>query len=505
MAKELCGNMVTAHIKINKDEEEQVSYKIKQHSQIAKLIAEEFQGRLGYDHQVQDWSHFDGHAWIPAPDGQAEELISGYFDKEDWPVGTSDSCFRGSVSRLQKANYLKIPPAIHGVVPFQNGLFDLTTKNITPITHDNAQRWCLPYDYSATSGCPTFLAWLKSVFPAATPAEKKEQAEKILTIQAFINACVTGKSHLQIYLHLQGVARSGKSTLARLIESLFAGEAVAASSLKKLTENKFENLRLASPNIRLLILAELQRYLQASWLQTLKTITGRDRQSTEDKNVSVRKTQDFIFQGQVILTSNPATHWPADDTAALVKRARIIEFSRPLPEAEQAAFEEQGGEKNLQREAAGIINWALELSDKQVNSILINPPQAIISAARRAEFSGTGLSAFVRDRLIFDPKEKTLIGFGSSKVEHGIVRYGSVEDERTMLLPCYLKYCADHMIKPNIDHNSFGNYLIETALRLFSAEIEEIKRERSNKGMCIKGLRIANEWETPQLITEESC
>ena len=165
MAKELCGKMVTAHVKLDKDGEEQVSYKIKQHSQIAKLIAEEFQGLLGYDHQVQDWSHFDGHAWIPAPDGQAEELISGYFDREDWPVGTSDSCFRGSVSRLQKANYLKIPPAIHGVVPFQNGLFDLTTKNITPITHDNAQRWCLPYDYSATSGCPTFLAWLKSVFP----------------------------------------------------------------------------------------------------------------------------------------------------------------------------------------------------------------------------------------------------------------------------------------------------------------------------------------------------
>jgi hypothetical protein len=148
-----------------------------------------------------------------------------------------------------------------------------------------------------------------------------------------------------------------------------------------------------------------------------------------------------------------------------------------------------GGEEKLYAEAAGIVNWALELDDKVVNNTLINPPEVITLAVRRAEFAGSPLSGFIFDRIVLAPDVKTLLGGGETKMEHGKILFEKVEDEETMLLPAYLRSCAVNRQDPRLDLNTFSTNFVETANRLFG--VEHIKKVRTAQGMAVKGIRLA--------------
>lgn len=479
-----CGDFKTFHVKTRKDGEEEITFRQKNHSEIADLLAEELQGRLAYDHQREEWATFDGCAWLPSKPGTHSEAISAIFRRESWPGGYSDGCYRGSVNVLTYSNCLKMPESRQGIIPFRNGILEIVSGKLLPLTAETAQRWCLPYEYSETSGCPHFKKWLSGLF-----VNNKDADDIVHVIRCFINACITGKSHLQIFLHLKGVAGSGKSTLARILQKLFAREAVVSSSLQALAEQRFEKARLEGENVRLLLLSELKRYNKDTYYQILKTITGRDAQAAEEKNEKARRSIDFVFAGQVVITSNPDFSIPSDDAAAIGRRARIVEFRRALTSEQQASFLASGGEEALYAEAPGIVNWALELSDEVVNNTLINPPQVIAQAVKRAEFAGSPLSAYIRDRIVLAPGVKTLLGGAETRMEHGKIQFETVEDEETKLLPSYLRYCAVIRQDPRVDLNTFSANLIETANRLFAVDF--IRKRKTNAGAAVEGIRLA--------------
>jgi putative DNA primase/helicase len=477
-----CGKFVTWH----ENSKGEVIYRQKNHSEIAALLAEELQGRIAYDHQRDEWPLFNGYVWRPGKPGSDSEAISAIFERESWPGGYSDGSYKGSINVLKNRNRLKMPEEKQGIIPFRNGILEISSGKLLPLTPETAQRWCLPYEYSVTAGCPEFKKWLKSLF------RKHKNADDIVNvIRCFINACITRKSHLQIFLHLQGLPGSGKSTLARVIEHLFSDEAVVNTSLKTLEEDKFEKTKLEGADKCLLVLSETTRFNKSSHYQLLKSITGRDSFSAGDKYDKVRKATKFTFKGGTIMTSNPGFSWPADDAGALARRARIIEFLQAIPAAQQAEFLAAGGEEKLYAEAAGIVNWALELEDKVVNNTLINPPEVITLAVRRAEFAGSPLSGFIFSRIVQAPGVNTLLGGGQTKMEHGKILFEKVEDEETMLMPAYLRYCAVTRQDPRLDLNTFSINFVETANRLFG--VEHIKKVRIGQGTVIKGVRLATE------------
>jgi len=478
--------------KCNKDGELiRVVYTIKEHSVIAALLADDLQDRLAYDPTTCLWSYYTGHAWIPCKPGQAEEAICSIFETESTPGGYGVNSYKGSVQILKDTGKLKLPPVCNNVIPFKNGLLDIPTRTLQPITPQTAQRWYLPYDYKPTVGPAAFLRWLDARFADRSPADR---ADIIKTLQAFINASVTGKSKLQIYLHLKGVSGSGKSMIVRVLQELFSIEAVVASSLENLATSKFESTKLEGDHVRLLVLSELKRHNTAKEYQKLKTLSGRDPMTGEDKYLSVKRTPAFTFAGQIVITSNPNFSLPPDDAGAIGRRALPIEFHRSLTAQEQGDYMVAGGEDEILQEAPAIVQWSLELSDAEVIQTLVNPPQVIVAARQQAEYAGNPLARWIEDCLVYDPAAKpTLIGAAAVRMEGGRTHYGDVDDEQTKLFPSFLGYCRDNRIQTTMDVNTFSGALIETARRLFQADEAEIFKKRTNVGMAIKGLRIATD------------
>ena len=466
-----CGEFKTVHIKEKNGETIKI-YRDKTHSAIAQILAEIVTGELAYDNVRQDWSVFNGKAWLPAQPGESNTKFSKIFLEETWPTGYSDGLYRGALSVLSATGLLPLPPQNQDVIPFSNGLLNFKTGEFAQTTPENAQEWVLPYDYAETAGCPNFLRWLKERF------SDQDADEIILFIQAYFNATITGKSYHDIFLHLKGIEGSGKSTITRVLSELLGKSAIVSSTLRKLNEGRFELAKLYGSGKRLLVIPEVKKYND---MTMLNAITGRDPLSFEDKGLSVRQKPDFTFVGQTILTSNPSLELSAAQAGAIARRVRTIEFTKKITPEEKIKFFKKGGEQVLYDEAAGIVNWCLELSDDEVDNILIDPPKAIYTANRKAQLAGNSLAMWVDECLEFNQLASTAIGTGRPKTEHGVTYYGSKSAEQTKLYPNYLRWCARNSSKTfeKIDTKSFADDLVNTANRIF--ETDQIHRPVDNK------------------------
>lgn len=485
-----CGEFKTVHVK-EKSGKKTVLYRDKTHSAIAQILAEMVQGELAFDHVRQDWSVYNGKAWLPAKPGESSRKFSKIFIDETWPTGYSEGLYRGTLSVLSATGLLQLPEQNLEIIPFSNGLLNFKTGDFVPTTPENAQEWVLPYDYSETAGCPNFLKWLRERF-----SDQKAE-EIILFIQGYFNATITGKSYHDIFLHLKGIEGSGKSTITRVLSELLGKAAIVSSTLRKLNEGKFELAKLYGSGKRLLVIPEVKKYND---MTMLNAITGRDPLSFEDKGLSVRQKPDFTFIGQTILTSNPSLELSASQAGAIARRVRTIEFTKKITPAEKIAFFKAGGEQVLYNEASGIVNWALELSDDEVDNILIDPPRAIYTANRKAQLAGNSLAMWIDECLEFNPMSSTAIGTGRPKTEQGVTYYGSKTAEKTKLYPNYLRWCARNASKTfeKIDTKSFADDLCSTANRIF--ETDQIRRpldpkkpgeyKRMNYGYPIDGVTI---------------
>ncbi|HAT1137368.1 TPA: hypothetical protein I8W03_001379, partial [Corynebacterium striatum] len=89
-----------------------------------------------------------------------------------------------------------------------NGILDFRTRKFRP-SHTPAlfTTWHLPFDYDPHAECPTFEAFLNSIFEH-DPAGRK-------TVQEFAGYAVSGRTDLQKALVIIGPARGGKGTLSR--------------------------------------------------------------------------------------------------------------------------------------------------------------------------------------------------------------------------------------------------------------------------------------------------
>ena len=484
-----CGEFKTIHVK-EKNGEKTVVYRDKTHSAIAQILAEIVSGELAFDNVRQDWSVFTGQAWLPAKAGQSNRKFSRIFLEETWPNGYSEGLYKGALSVLSATGLLPLPEQNLDLIPFSNGLLNFRTGEFIDTTPENAQEWVLPYAYAETAGCPNFLRWLKERF------SDQEADEIILFIQAYFNATITGKSYHDIFLHIKGTEGSGKSTITRVLSELLGKSAIVSSTLRKLNEGRFELAKLYGAGKRLLVIPEVKKYND---MTMLNAITGRDPLSFEDKGLSVRQKPDFTFIGQTVLTSNSSLELSSAQAGAVARRARTIESTKKITPEEKIAFFKAGGEQVLYDEAAGIVNWCLQLSDDQVDNILIDPPKAIYTANRKAQLAGNSLAMWVDECLEFNLLSSTPIGTGRPKTEHGVTYYGSEKAEKTALYPNYLRWCARNSSKTfeKIDTKSFADDLCNTANRIF--ETDRIHRPvdkatgkyiRRNYGYPIVGVSI---------------
>ena len=164
-------------------------------------------------------------------DGRVLTTVQAKSKPCDW----SKDYAMGLITLLRIHPDMQSNPVKTGVIPFQNGILDVTTGEFSDITSDNATTWCSPLSYDTTAKCPKFIAWLNWAL--------EEDEISIKLVQAFIYLTLIGKtvSNLrnQKYLELIGQGGTGKSTFMRILTSLIGNESIGNTTFEAIQKDKF--------------------------------------------------------------------------------------------------------------------------------------------------------------------------------------------------------------------------------------------------------------------------
>ena len=173
-------------------------------------------------------------------------------------------------------------------------------------------------------------------------------------IQRAAGQFLIGRNLTQRIPIFEGEANSGKSTLAQILETIVGNQACTELRTEHLA-GRFEAYRFHQKS--LLIGSVPHDFLLQDGAVELKKITGGDLISAEKKG----SNEVFQFHGDlnVLITSNSRLILRLfSDASAWRRRLVIIDFPFSGRAAEQN--KEDYANQLLNREASGILNWALE-------------------------------------------------------------------------------------------------------------------------------------------------
>ena len=358
----------------------------------AALIAEELHGKFAFDAAGSLWRRFTINHWKTCEKFEFDTAVTVLVYVGAGELGFKNAYPNGITALLQKNGQNRLPVHPVGMIPFQNGLLDIATKNLEPITPDNATTWVLPFDYTAEAQCPNFLDWLNIA------VDKDDETIRLL--QAWINAVLTGRPDLQVFLHLIGPAGTGKGTFGRIIYFLVGTDNATTTTLRELETNRFEGANIFGK--RLVIIGEANKYGGA--VNILKSMTGQDPLRLERKNQ--QQQGSFIYGGQTLVTSNEQLS-TTDYTSGIERRRMTVALNHRITQEEGEVFEKRGGEEAiLYTEIPGIVNWVLELSPDEVTSIIKKMPERVFKANLEAARFNNPLLDWMLHNLLPDTASK---------------------------------------------------------------------------------------------------
>ena len=194
-------------------------------------------------------------------------------------------------------------------------------------------------------------------------------------LRAWLRACLVGHGHeLQRFLEIIGPGGRGKSTFANLCCALVGAGNYASTTLNQLEQSRFELSSIKGK--RMTLINDSERYGGSA--QVFKALTGGDNLRYEEKMKNIG--EPFVYMGMVMVAANEPIQ-TTDNTSGLTRRRLTIEFNRKLydksSEAKDMIKIEKGrvvGEwKNY---LPGLINWVLEMNEKEMRRYLLDTYEA---------------------------------------------------------------------------------------------------------------------------------
>lgn len=195
-----------------------------------------------------------------------------------------------------------------------------------------------PFSYDPAAQCPIWLDCLQQWL----------DVQSTLLLQELMGYFCVFDSSWEVFGILLGESRTGKSTVANVLEHLLGSDNISNLGLERFSGN-FGLEELAE---KLLNISADIGNLPAVAEGQIKAISSRDRISFDRKHKSslnIRPEARLLFIGN---------HMPRfkDRSNAIQDRALIITFDRSRPLVKRKRYLAN----NLRAEIAGIFNWAME-------------------------------------------------------------------------------------------------------------------------------------------------
>jgi putative DNA primase/helicase len=240
----------------------------------------------------------------------------------------------------------------------------------------------VPFNYDPDAPPPTeWLAFLNALWP--------NDPDSIKVLQEWFGYVLSGRTDLHKIALMIGPPRSGRGTIARILEAMIGKGNAAASTLASLGTNfglapligkplaVVGDVRLGSSNLH-----------QA--LERLLSISGEDLITIDRK---YRDQWTGKLPTRFMLISNELPRFP-DASGAIATRFVVMQLEESF-----LGREDRSLEAKLRAELTGILNWSLEGLDR-----IIRQPFTISKASDEAVRDLQDLvsptSAFVRDLCV---------------------------------------------------------------------------------------------------------
>ncbi|MCZ9353215.1 phage/plasmid primase, P4 family [Streptomyces mutabilis] len=243
------------------------------------------------------------------------------------------------------------------IVACENGLLDVTTRQLHPLTPMFFNRVSVPFDYEPEAPAPArWLDFLNSIWP--------DDPEAIQALQEWFGYVLSGRTDLQKMLLIVGPMRSGKGTIARTLTALVGKRNMTGPTMSSLTTN-FGLADLVGKSLAIVADARLPRQGAETIVERLLTISGEDAVTVDRKH---KEPWSGRLPARFMLLSNELPAF-RDSSGAIASRLLILTMT-----ISNLGREDTTLERDLTREMPGILNWALDGLDRlTVRGRLVEP------------------------------------------------------------------------------------------------------------------------------------
>lgn len=333
----------------------------------AERFARQFTGQVKHCAHLGGWYVWDGIRWREDDTGQimafAKKCVRSMYieaaeidDPEIRDALIKHAKKSEAVARLQAmlllaqhmlAARVDELDADEWLFNVKNGTIDLRTGQLLP--HDPTRNITklAPVTYDPTAKCPTFTAFLASVFA--------DNANIIGFMQRFLGYCLTGDTREQKFAIAYGNGQNGKGTLLNLILDLLGdyGQTTPTDTLMARKSEGIPNDIARLRGARYVLAsegAEGRRFNEP----LIKQMTGQDRLAARFLH---REFFEFWPQFKIVLLTNDKPVARGDD-AALWRRIMLVPFTQK--------FDGDKCDNTLpvklrdKKEMSGVLTWMIQ-------------------------------------------------------------------------------------------------------------------------------------------------
>lgn len=378
----------------------------------AERFVSQFGQDLRYSAPTNTWFMWDSKRWGKAERGQLtrmclEAVRSIVKDGEGLPVNERVDILkfeRKSESNRSIQAILSLAKSIEPIPVLQedfdqkpfltcfiNGTYDFETATLRPHRREDMMSQLAPVIYDPEAKCPIFLAFLDKIF--------RGEQSVIQYLQTVFGYCLTGDvSEQKMWLFL-GDGANGKSTLCNIFLHLLGDYGRVAP------RNLLMSKQGADPHpsdlahligARLVIAEESEESKNLSE-SLVKQLTGSGK-------ISARKMYqeytEFFPTYKIVFQTN---HKPEirEGGRGIWRRLKPVMFPIEIPDKDQV----KGLDLFIfQKEASGILNWAIEGGLRWFRSRQLRDPEEIILAVDEYRGEMDYLMDFIEEHCLVGPE-----------------------------------------------------------------------------------------------------
>ncbi len=431
-----------------------------------KVFKDLFENTIRFDASVKQYWRYDGRGkWVVCSDEHIFGKVQEYLEEaiETFSPNYVENVIRFGKKDILHEGWAEMSSLMY--LPFENGVLEMSTKQLLPHSPDYGFTWQLPRPYSAIEARWGHVdGFLDSLCVG------NRQLKDIAI--AFCNAVLTGRSELQKFLYLFGSGANGKGAFMSLLSMLVGKENTHSTTIADLNENRFEAANLR--NKRLVVMTDEDK--RVGGLSVFKSAIGGDPIRYERKG---KDANNFIFRGVMVVAANTPT-FVGDSNYAIKRRKVDFPCMARIAESDRRDLTPE-----FQADLTAFTTYLLSLPDKWVTDTIRGAGS--VEAVKQLNWEMTvredSIAAFFSDKLIVDPEGSIACG---------------------QLYKGYQSYCEDSGLKSKSIKN-FTPSLLELCNDSLN---HSITKKRTSSGETLRGLRLRADWEFEEDVsptTDEKC